>query len=202
MWAAGAIELVRPLRLGRAAEKISRIASIDVKRGKSGQLVFVNVDHELRQDEVSCLRERQTLVYRELPQNPEPLGPGEAAATSADWSRSFEPAAVQLFRFSALTYNGHRIHYDRAYATAVEHYPGLVVHGPLLVVLLLDLLPPELAASARNLRFRAVRPSFDLGPVSLRGKRERDEIALWSADHENYVGMQAQLTLADARGIP
>jgi len=201
MWAAGSLELNRPLRLGRAADKISRIASIDVKSGKSGQLVFVHVDHELRQDEISCLRERQTLVYRDLPPGPRPLGSGEAAATVADWSRSFEPSAVQLFRFSALTYNGHRIHYDRPYATGVEHYPGLVVHAPLLVILLLDLLPPELAASARSLRFRAVRPSFDIGPVSLRGKREHNEIALWSADHENFVGMQAQLSLTDTRGI-
>jgi len=202
MWAAGAVEIARPLRLGRTAERISRIASIDVKRGKSGQLVFVNVQHELRQDDMFCLRELQTLVYRERSPGPEPLGPGQAAATEADWSRSFEPSAVQLFRFSALAYNGHRIHYDRAYATGVEHYPGLVVQAPLLVVLLLDLLPPELAASVRDLRFRALRPSFDLGTLSLRGKREHGEIALWSADHENYIGMQAQATLADARGLP
>lgn len=202
MWAAGAIEVDRPLRIGRVAERLSRIASVDIKKGKSGLLVFVHVDHELLQDGASCVRERQTLVYRDLPQAPAALGPGEVAASAADWSRSFEPAAVQLFRFSALTYNGHRIHYDRAYAMGVEHYPGLVVHGPLLMVLLLDLLPPELGASTRQLRFRAVRPSFDLGALQLRGKRAHNEIALWSADHENFLGMQAQLVLDDPQSAP
>ncbi len=198
MWAAGAVALERPLRLGESAERRSTIVAIDAKSGKSGPLVFVTLEHCVSQGGLVCVREEQTLVYREGAPGPAPLPPGESAPLAADWSRSFVPSAVLLFRFSALTYNAHRIHYDREYATGVEFYPALVVHGPLLLIQLLDLVerggsPTPLA----SVRFRAVRPSFVDAPLHLRGRRERDSILLCSADENNHVGMSAVATAGD-----
>jgi 3-methylfumaryl-CoA hydratase len=192
MWAAGALELDRPLRLGRPAQRRSTIVAIDAKHGKTGPLVFVTLQHAITQEGAVCIREQQTLVYRAAAQASSAMPPGEPAGIGADWSRTVVPSSVLLFRFSALTYNAHRIHYDREYATGVEAYPGLVVHGPLLVIQLLDLVehgtaPTRLAA----VRFRAVRPSFVDAPVHLRARREADSIVLWSADEQNQVGMSA-----------
>jgi 3-methylfumaryl-CoA hydratase len=192
MWAAGAVAIERPLRLGEQAERRSTIVAIDAKNGKSGPLVFVTLEHCVTQGGSVCVREEQTLVYREGAQHPAPLPPGESAQVAAEWSRSFVPSAVMLFRFSALTYNAHRIHYDREYATEVEFYPSLVVHGPLLLLQLLDLVergdsPTPLA----SVRFRAVRPSFVDAPLHLRAWRDRDSIALCSADGDNFIGMSA-----------
>jgi 3-methylfumaryl-CoA hydratase len=195
MWAAGTVALERPLHLGERAEKRSTIRAITAKDGKSGPLVFVTVEHCVTQGGAVCVREEQTLVYRSAAQGPSPLPPGEPAQIAADWSRTFTPSAVLLFRFSALTYNAHRIHYDRQYATAVEFYPSLVVHGPLLLIQLLDLVergdsPTPLA----SVRFRAVRPSFVDAPLQLRAHRERESILLCSADEQNCVGMSAVAT--------
>ena len=195
MWAAGAIALERPLLLGERAEKRSTILAIDAKDGKSGPLVFVTLEHCVTQGGTVCVREEQTLVYRAAARGPAPLPPGEPAPSAADWSRSFVPSAVLLFRFSALTYNAHRIHYDRDYATGVEFYPSLVVHGPLLLIQLLNLVergvPPT---PLTTVRFRAVRPSFVDHPLHLRARRERDTIVLCSADQQNQVGMSAVAT--------
>jgi 3-methylfumaryl-CoA hydratase len=196
MWAAGELELERPICLGTPAEKRSTIVAIDAKQGKTGPLVFVTLRHAITQGGVLCVREQQTLVYRAAAQGPAALPPGEPAPEAVDWSRSFVPSTVMLFRFSALTYNAHRIHYDRDYAKAAEFYPDLVVHGPLLLIQLLDLiergaLPTPLAA----VRFRVVRPSFVDAPVQLRGRRDGDSIALCSADEHNYVGMSAVATV-------
>jgi 3-methylfumaryl-CoA hydratase len=192
MWAAGALELERPLCLGEPAEKRSTIVAIDAKEGKSGPLVFVTLEHRITQGGALCVREEQTLVYRAAQRAPAPLAPGEPARVDAEWSRSVVPSAVLLFRFSALTYNAHRIHYDREYATGVEFYPALVVHGPLLVIQLLDLVERGAAPTPLAVvRFRAVRPSFVDAPLHLRAWRERDSIVLCSADAENNVGMRA-----------
>ncbi len=195
MWAAGAVALERPLRLGERAEKRSTILAIDAKDGKSGPLVFVTLEHRVTQGGALCIREEQTLVYRAAAQGPLPLPPGEPAPIAADWSRSFAPSAVLLFRFSALTYNAHRIHYDREYATGVEFYPSLVVHGPLLLIQLLDLVEQGVPRTPLStVRFRAVRPSFVGHPLQLRARRERDSIGLCSADQQNLVGMSAVAT--------
>jgi 3-methylfumaryl-CoA hydratase len=203
MWAAGAVELLAPLRLGEPAEKVSRIRGVEHKQGRSGELFFVTIDHDVYQRGMLCVHEEQTLVYRAMPteRGPLPAGaaaPGASAPAAADWSRTVTIDPVLLFRFSALTYNGHRIHYDRDYATATEGYPGLVVHGPLLVVLLLDLVRAHKPAPAiKALRFRAMRPTFDLEAFSLHGRCEGPRVSLWSADGEGYVGMSATATLGE-----
>ena len=131
MWAAGALEIAQPLVLGQATEKVSTITSVEAKEGRSGPLVFVNLNHELSQGGNLCITEEQNLVYREAPRERTELPPGVNATQTPEFSKEVIPDPVLLFRYSALTYNGHRIHYDRDYAVNTELYPALVVHGPL-----------------------------------------------------------------------
>ena len=197
MWAAGALNILQPLRLGTEAEKLSTIQSIDIKEGRTGTLVFVNLVHELRQCGKVCIREDQSLVYRAMPSD-STLPPGERSESVADWSQVLTPDPVLLFRYSALTYNAHRIHYDRDYATHVEHYPGLVVHGPLLASLLLDRLLREIpGVVVGQFRFRAIRPTFDRGVVRLCGRRDGSEVKLWTADESEVLGMSATALLRE-----
>jgi 3-methylfumaryl-CoA hydratase len=195
MWAAGELTLHRPLRLGRRARKTSTVRSVDQKQGKAGALVFVTVAHELTQDDRACISELQHIVYREAPAAPAPLPPGESAPATAEWSRELVPDTPLLFRYSALTYNGHRIHYDRDYATEVEFYPALVVHGPLLATLLLDLAQLENPGTDLcSFSFRAMRPAFDNAPLQLRGTRTATGAELWTSDTEGFIGMKATAT--------
>lgn len=193
MWAAGELALHEPLRLGRMARKTSTVRSVDLKQGRAGSLVFVTVAHELEQDGRPSISELQHIVYREAPTGPAPLPPGEPAPADGEWTRTVSPDPVMLFRFSALTYNGHRIHYDRDYATREEFYPALVVHGPLLATLLLDLLAREGQAKSlpERFSFRAMRPAFDSDRLGLFGRATPDGAALWTADAAGMVGMTA-----------
>jgi 3-methylfumaryl-CoA hydratase len=192
MWAAGELTVHEPLRLGRTARKTSTVRSVELKQGKAGALVFVTVAHELEQDGRPGLSELQHIVYREAPTAPAPLPPGETAPTDSAWRRELTPDAVMLFRFSALTYNGHRIHYDRDYATREEFYPALVVHGPLLATLLLDLLAREGQAGApAHFSFRAQRPAFDGETLQLCGRSDAEGASLWTAGPQGFVGMTA-----------
>ena len=142
MWAGSQIQFAKPLRIGDAVTRASTIENVTEKSGRSGPLVFVKVRHEIRRrdDAEIALTEYHDIVYREAPKPgdvaPQPL----AAPASSAWERRWVPDDVLLFRYSALTFNSHRIHYDRRYVTEVEGYPGLVVHGPLIATLLLDLL--------------------------------------------------------------
>jgi 3-methylfumaryl-CoA hydratase len=201
MWAAGNFSVKQPLRLGQVAEQRSRVISVDLKQGKSGALAFVNVERRTSQGGQICLVEEQNLVYRPMPDGFSPLPPGELAPASAeaDWTQTITPDPVLLFRYSALTYNGHRIHYDRNYATQREHYPALVVHGPLLASLLIELLATRLpGVPLIDFRFRAQRPTFDTHSFMVCGKRDGSAVRLWTADHEGYVGMTATATLGAA----
>lgn len=196
MWAAGKLQRDQPLILGMPAEKKSTIRSVEIKEGKSGALVFVNIEHALSQNGKLCIVEEQNVVYRDMPTGPAPLPPGEVSATEADWVTTIVPDPVLLFRFSALTYNCHRIHYDRDYAVNEEFYPALVVHGPLLATLLLD----HVNANVKDRRvakfnFRAVRPTFDNAPFTVSGKRDGDQVSLWTTDAEGFVGMTAKVGL-------
>jgi 3-methylfumaryl-CoA hydratase len=195
MWAAGRMQVAAPLLLGRKAQKLSTVRRVDLKAGKTGPLVFVTVDHELRQDGRACLVEEQTIVYRDAPAVPAPLPPGEPAPAASAWERELLPDPNLLFRFSALTYNGHRIHYDREYAMRAEFYPALVVQGPLLATLLLDLVQRERpGALVGSYAFRALRPAFDHAPLHLCGAPAPDGAELWTRDAEGFVGIAAQAT--------
>ena len=197
MWAAGAFEVKRPLCLGQTATKTTRIVSVDAKSGKTGNLVFVNLEHRIEQAGQLCVREDQNLVYREQPTAPQLLPPGEAAPQDVDWTRIITPDPVLLFRYSALTYNGHRIHYDRQYAVEREFYPALVVHGPLLASLVLELIAAQLPQEqVLEYRFRAVRPTFDTHPFRVCGRRQGKTLQLWTQDHEGMLCMTATAVLA------
>jgi len=196
MWAAGRFTVDAPLILGEAAEKRSRVQSVELKDGKTGPLVFVAVRHVLSQRGGTCIDEVQNIVYREAPSAPTAMAPGEPAAQGA-FERSLVPDALLLFRFSALTYNGHRIHYDRDYATREEFYPGLVVHGPLQATLLLDLLAHGCPGrTVRSFSFRAVRPVIDGRPLALAGRVNGDRAELWTRDAEGFICMKAEAELA------
>jgi 3-methylfumaryl-CoA hydratase len=197
MWAAGALDFVRPLYSDMSAEKLSKIRSVELKSGTTGPLVFVKLEHQIWQNGSLCLREEQTLVYRDMQGKTGSLPSGESAPGIADRTRLVEVDSVLLFRFSALTYNAHRIHYDRDYALREEFYPGLVVHAPLQAILLLDLAKQIRSDIPTSFRFRAVRPIIDLGPIHLGGRREGHEMILWSSDHENLVGLNATAAFRD-----
>ncbi|MEO7243858.1 MAG: MaoC family dehydratase N-terminal domain-containing protein, partial [Rubrivivax sp.] len=198
MWAGGRFEFRTPLRVGDAVERRSTIEDVVVKSGRSGPLVFVTVRHDLHANGAAdpALAEWHDIVYRAAKQPGDTDPPPTAADTGAAWQRSLVPDEVLLFRYSALTFNGHRIHYDRRYVAEVEGYPGLVVHGPLVATLLLDLLHRHVpAAAVASFRFTAVRPSFDGRPLQLNGRREGDTVTLWAQDHEGWLTMRASATL-------
>ncbi|MDO5088107.1 MAG: MaoC family dehydratase N-terminal domain-containing protein [Comamonadaceae bacterium] len=201
MWAGGRLEWLpgNPLRAGDTARRQSRIVSVTHKRGRTGELVFVLVRHEVHNARGLCLTEEHDIVYRAAPQPGEAAPAPVAAAQGAAWRREIVPDDVLLFRYSALTFNGHRIHYDRRYVTGVEGYPGLVVHGPLIATLLTDLVGRHRpGAFIRRFDFKAVRPTFDGPPLALCGQPEADgqQVRLWASDHEGWLTMQATAALA------
>ena len=199
MWAGGRFEFIAPLRVGDAAERISTIENVARKPGRSGPLVFVTVRHEVVANGAAtpALREWHDIVYRAAKQPGDVEAPPQAAPAGAQWSREQVPDDVLLFRYSALTFNGHRIHYDRRYVTETEGYPGLVVHGPLIATLLLDLVAHELpGAQLTSFSFKALRPTFDGRPMRMNGRRDGHTLHLWAQDDEGWLTMQAQARLA------
>jgi 3-methylfumaryl-CoA hydratase len=197
MWAGSRIEWHRPLAVGAAATRNSRIVSVTPKRGQSGELVFVVVRHEISVAGALALAEEHDIVYRDLaPADPERRA--TPATPSAAWIRRIIPDDVLLFRYSALTFNSHRIHYDRRYVTEVEGYPGLVVHGPLLATLLVDLVRRQRPdALLRRFEFRARKPLFDVAPFDVCGRPEEDgRVSLWAQGPDAALAMTAVATLA------
>jgi 3-methylfumaryl-CoA hydratase len=198
MWAGGRLAFLRPLRIGSAVSRRSTIVDVRHKTGRSGDLVFVLVRHEIRDGDGLALTEEHDIVYRDALQRGAVAPAGVRPATGATWQREIVADDVLLFRYSALTFNGHRIHYDRRYVTEVEGYPGLVVHGPLQATLLLDLVRRQLpAAVIARFDFRAVRPVFDGAPFRICGRMRGDrDIGLWVEDAEGYLAMEGTATLA------
>jgi len=198
MWAAGRLTWHRPLRIGEEVLRTSEIVDVQHKAGKSGSLVFVTVRHVVHDGSgAPAISEEQDIVYRDDPQPGTPAPAAKPAPANATWMRKVGPDPVLLFRYSALTFNGHRIHYDRPYATGTEGYPGLVVHGPLIATLLLDHVRRGLP-SARPVafEFRAVRPLFDGAPFALCARREADRVQLWAQDAGGALCMDAVATIA------
>ncbi len=194
MWAGGQLEFFEPLCVGDAVTRTSTLDDVSFKSGRSGELCFVRVRHEVSSPRGLALREFHDIVYR-----PE-AAPGSAApaadsAPEGDWRERVTPDDVLLFRYSALTFNGHRIHYDRRYVTAVEGYPGLIVHGPLLATLLVGLGARQFTGRrAASFSFRALKPVFDLHPFDVCGRRDGSDAAqLWIRDHEGQQTMSARM---------
>jgi 3-methylfumaryl-CoA hydratase len=201
MWAGGALRFEPGVDLivGATASRRSRIDSVICKSGRSGPLVFVAVEHAIS-DALGrlAITERQELVYRgDAPRLNEPPSP-EAAITHPPpvWRRRIDPSPVLLFRYSALTFNGHRIHYDRPYAMTVENYAGLVVHGPLIATLLLELLQTaQPQARVSSFEYRASAPLFDDAPFFTCGRPAGEGIELWAQSSSGRVAMSANVTL-------
>ncbi len=200
MWAGSQFTFHKPLCVGDALERTSTIADVTEKTGRTGTLVFVKVRHEVRRQGESdiALTEFHDIVYREAVKPDDVMPVPKAAPATAAWEKRWVPDDVLLFRYSALTFNGHRIHYDRNYVTEVEGYPGLIVHGPMVATLLLDLLRYQMRdAELLRYEFRAVRPLFDINPFFVCGEPQPDgkTIHLWAKDHEGWLTMQATAVL-------
>jgi 3-methylfumaryl-CoA hydratase len=198
MWAGSRLSFEQPLRVGDRVERASQILSVDAKHGRSGALVFVTVRHVYRAGSTVAMTEEHDIVYRDNPRPGANAAPAQMAPSDEAFARHIEPDPVLLFRYSALTFNGHRIHYDRSYVTEVEGYPGLVVHGPLVATLLLDLLRRERPeAVVRRFEFKAMRPVFDIHAFDVCGREEADgRYTLWARDHEGALNMQASVLVA------
>jgi 3-methylfumaryl-CoA hydratase len=195
MWAGGRLEFHRDLQVGERISRHSRIQDVSYKEGRSGRLVFVVVRHEISSEAGLAVTEEHDIVYRDLSSST--LAAGTAAPGDASWERVIYPDDVLLFRYSALTFNGHRIHYDRRYAMEVEGYPGLVVHGPLMATLLAELVRFELPdARIRRFEFRAVRPVFDTAAFSVCGSAaDSSTVRLWAKDATGGLAMTATATV-------
>ena len=179
MFAGARMRFVRPLVVGKPALRRSVVRDVTEKQGRTGALAFVTVAHRIDQDGGVCIEEEQDLVYREPGAPvaaPEPRTPGPDPAGA--WTRLITPTPTLLFRFSALTFNAHRIHYDRTYATGVEGYPGLVVHGPLAAVLLMELVRAHAPRPVAAFEFRARAPLFDLDPFRLLARPDGPRVHL------------------------
>ncbi|MCU1505251.1 MAG: acyl-CoA dehydrogenase [Microbacteriaceae bacterium] len=196
MYAGGTVTRSGLVRIGEALAKTSGVTSVENKQGRSGDLLFVEVDSRLA-GENGSLNEASNIVYKQ----PSPFRPGalDGDLVDGEWSsgREVSPDPAMLFRFSALTYNAHRIHYDRSYATEIEGYPGLVVHGPLQAILLADLLRSAVPShTAESFRFRSTAPAFDIDPLQLRlrinADRSEAELAAFSGGRRT---MTAKATL-------
>ena len=197
MWAGGRLTFVQPLHVGEPVSRTSTIGDITMKEGRSGPLVFVLVRHEIVGPRGTAIVEEHDIVYRGKPVAAERPVAATRAPADATWTRTIAPDDVLLFRYSALTFNGHRIHYDRRYATQVEGYPGLIVHGPLIATLLLDLVrrhAPD--AVIERFSFRALSPLFDVAEFTLNARRDGDTtLALWAANADGGLAMDATATL-------
>ena len=201
MWAGSDFAFHAPLQIGDSLQRTSTIADVKEKSGRTGSLIFVKVRHEIRRNGAAevALTEHHNIVYRAAPQPDDVTPAPQATAEESAWERRITPDDVLLFRYSALTFNGHRIHYDRKYVTEVEGYPGLVVHGPLIATLLMDLLRRQLPdATVARFEFKALRPTFDIHPFSVHGQPSADgkTVHLWGRDHEGWLTMDATATLA------
>jgi 3-methylfumaryl-CoA hydratase len=199
MWASSKVEFCAPLAPGEAVKGLSRVLSITEKSGASGSLVFVEVEHETSGASGLAVREVQSLVYREAaasnsPPAPPPLGAGTFDPAAWTAHRAIAPSEPLLFRYSALTFNSHRIHYDLPYAVTQENYRGLVVHGPLTASLLLDLARRELGDNAlKTFAFRGISPAIcgEMLHLVLRSKDAAWELGAFAADGRQVMSASA-----------
>lgn len=170
MWAGGRLKFLDLLRVGDIVTRTSQVKSVGLKQGRTGDLVFVLVEHRVSTERGPAIVEEHDIVYRGLDAPAVGAGGPRTPGLDASLRERITPSPVLLFRYSALTFNGHRIHYDRPYVTEVEGYPGLIVHGPLQATLLMQLASRMFGGPLGAFQFRAVKPLFDLGPFTLAGR--------------------------------
>jgi 3-methylfumaryl-CoA hydratase len=201
MWAGSVCTFHAPIAVGSAIERVSRIEAIEQKQGSTGPLTFVTILHQTSADGRPAVTERQTLVYREAPppgSQPAPPSPGEGEINEGAWDTAIRltPTPQLLFRYSALTFNTHRIHYDADYVRKVENYRGIVVHAPLMASLLLQLAAREFGGNAlKEFAFRGVSPAIagEELVLALRGSGDAIELGAFAADGRQVLSAQAAL---------
>lgn len=192
MWAGSRLEFLKPLHVGDKIHRVSTVKKVTHKQGKTGDLVFCVVRHEISNTQGLAIIDEHDIVYRDEADPRAAPPPAKLAPEEATWSRDIHPDPVLLFRYSALTFNGHRIHYDRSYVTDVEGYPGLIVHGPLIATLLMDLCRREKPDAWLNkFSFRAVSPLFDIAAFQISGQPEADgrSARLWASKPDGSLAM-------------
>jgi 3-methylfumaryl-CoA hydratase len=197
MWAGGRIRFERSLRVGAALSRNTVVADVSVKEGRTGKLVFVLMRHEIADEHGIAIHEEQDIVFRDSPDPKAPPVKPQPAPPGAVWRREVRPDPTLLFRYSALTFNTHRIHYDRPYTTGIEGYPALLVHGPLIATLLMDLCRRQHAKRLVRFDYRAASPLFDNAPFTLNGRPDGDQAQVWAANAEGGVAMLADAAFAD-----
>lgn len=196
MWAGSRLTFLAPLRIGETVTRVSTVKKIEHKSGRSGELVFVTVRHDLSSGGTPAIEEEHDIVYREAAVAGAAAPAPVPVPEGAEWVRPIVPDPVLLFRYSALTFNSHRIHFDLDYVTKVEGYPGLIVHGPMIATLLLDGLRrarPE--AVVKSFAFRAIAPTFHIDPFAVCGRIEGQSARLW-ADKSGALTMDATAEIA------
>ncbi|OKO88512.1 metal-binding domain containing of MaoC dehydratase [Bradyrhizobium sp. NAS80.1] len=191
MWAGGEIEFFQPLRVGDESTRTSRIADVQVKTGSTGTLCFVSVEHSISSPRGVAIRERQDIVYREMTSSAPATAKAPPPPPKAQHRETHVSDPVLLFRYSALTFNGHRIHYDRDYVTKVEGYPGLIFHGPLQAAFII-----EMAAKLRSgkppkkFTYRGLQPLFEGTEFSINANETEASMELWTANAEGQPTMK------------
>ncbi len=197
MFAGGRLTFHAPLRVGQRASREGEIIGVERKDGRSGPLVFVTIRYRIFADGDLAIEEENDIVYRDAQAQAQVPARESADLAALPWRREITPDPVMLFRYSALTFNGHRIHYDQPYVTSVEGYPGLIVHGPLIATLMMELGREHMAGqTARSFEFRAKRPLFDTAPFTVAGRPGENACDLWTIDPEGAVAMTARATFA------
>lgn len=195
MWAGGEIESRMPIIIGEEIVRRSIIENVEEKSGRSGELCIVTVRHELSGSNGVCVVEKQNLIYREDPKDDAPTPVLISPPQGAEVRKGFTPDPVLMFRYSALTFNGHRIHYDVDYARNVEGYPGLVFHAPLTATLLYHLAQEIAGCTPVTFKYRATTPLFCNEQITLCGKNDVGKIIVWAENPHGGQAMTAEATL-------
>jgi len=202
-WAGSKVDLLKPLEVGSKITRLSTIENVTIKEGKTGPLVFVDINHQVSGNDGTAVTDLQTVVYRDNPEKTNAPSQNNSKAKplpgNALWSETFTPDTVLLFRYSALTFIGHRIHYDRDYTINEEGYPALLVHGPLTATILLDLCRRRLPErEITGFHVRATGPLFDNAPFTIHGKMadSQSDAELWAVNPDGELAMSIAVKLA------
>lgn len=203
MWAGGRLRWVGKLQIGDMIERVSTIKLVTHKSGCTGDLLFVLVEHQISNQQGLALTEKYDIVYRAAPSPDEQPPAPTPAPRNAQWTKVINPDPVLLFRYSTLTFNGHRIHYDRSYVTQEEGYSGLIVHSPLIATLSVDLVKEHHPGrKLQSFEFRPIRPTFDIHRMKVNAALDGDDpsgqtLQVWAEDHEGWLTMQAKAVLSE-----
>lgn len=198
MWAGGQLKFNAPLRVGDKARRESSVRDVRLKQGRTGKLCFVEVEHRIFVGDELRFSEIHNIVYRDVKQPDEKNVLPPQAPDDAQWTREVVPNSTLLFRYSALTFNGHRIHYDLDFCRDEEGYPGLVFHGPLTATMLLELaMEQNPKQSLAGYEFRAYSPLFDNAAFSLNGKMDGGNAVMWATNPDNGLAMKATVSFSE-----